>query len=124
MPGLWVLPAGAYSTKPRRVARLAALQRFLSNLTQKFDWVILDSPPVMAVTDASVMAHSASGVIFVVGAEMAHRGAAHTAIRQLTAAEGKLVGAVLNRVNLDRDRYYYTNYYRREYDNYQTAAVR
>ncbi len=32
------------------------------------------------------------------------------------------VGAVLNRVNLERDRYYYSNYYRREYDTYQSAV--
>ena len=62
-------------------------------------------------------------MIFVVGSEMVHRGAARTAIRQLLAAEGKLVGVVLNRVNLDRDRYYYANYYRREYNTYQIAVT-
>jgi len=69
----------------------------------------------MAVTDASVLAHLANGVIFVVGSEMVHRGVARAAIAQLLAANGKIVGVVLNRVNLDRDRYYYANYYRREY---------
>jgi len=57
-----------------------------------------------------------------VGSEMVHRGAARTAVRQLAAANAKLVGVVLNRVNLERDRYYYANYYRREYANYQSAV--
>jgi hypothetical protein len=53
---------------------------------------------------------------------MAHRGAARTAVNQLGVADGKLIGAVLNRVNLERDGYYYANYYRREYSQYHTAA--
>ncbi len=122
VPGLWVLAAGRIPPNPAELLGSARFKVFLDSLSDKFDWVIIDSPPVMAVTDASVIAHRASGVIFVVGSEMVHRGAARTAVRQLLAAEGKLVGAVLNRVNLERDRYYYANYYRREYDTYQIVT--
>jgi capsular exopolysaccharide synthesis family protein len=122
VPGLWVLPAGRIPPNPAELLGSARFRVFLGKLSEKFDWVILDSPPVMAVTDASVMAHSANGVIFVVGSEMVHRGAARTAVTQLAAADGKLVGVVLNRVNLERDRYYYANYYRREYEHYQSAV--
>ena len=115
VPGLWMLPAGRIPPNPAELLGSPRFKVFLNTLSEKFDWVILDSPPVMAVTDASVLAHLANGVIFVVGAEMVHRGAARTAIAQLLAANGKIVGAVLNRVNLDRDKYYYANYYRREY---------
>ena len=94
----------------------------LITLRDHFAWVILDSPPIMAVTDAAVIGHVASGVVFVVGAEMTSRGAARIAIDQLGAADGKLVGAVLNRVNLERGRHYYSDYYRREYDSYRTAV--
>ena len=122
VPGLWVLPAGRIPPNPAELLASARFRVFLTKLGEKFDWVILDSPPVMAVTDASVLAHSANGVIFVVGAEMVARGAAQVAVRQLVAAEGKLLGAVLNRVNLDGNRYYYANYYRREYASYQIAV--
>ena len=115
VPGLWVLPAGRIPPNPAELLGSPRFKVFLNTLTERFDWVILDSPPVMAVTDASVLAHLANGVIFVVGSEMVHRGVARAAIAQLLAANGKIVGVVLNRVNLDRDRYYYTNYYRREY---------
>jgi hypothetical protein len=53
---------------------------------------------------------------------MVSHGAARTAIDQLGVADGKLVGAVLNRVNLSRDRHYYSNYYRREYESYRTSV--
>lgn len=76
----------------------------------------------MAVTDASVVAHLADGMVFVVGAEMANRGAARTAVNQIHTANGKLMGAVLNLVDLERHGYYYSNYYRREYGTYHVAA--
>ena len=53
---------------------------------------------------------------------MANRGAARTAVNQIQTANGKLMGAVLNLVNLERHGYYYSNYYRREYGAYHVAA--
>ena len=72
----------------------------------------------MAVADASVMAHRATGVLFVVGSEMTSRHAAQKAVEQLTHCRARIIGAVLNRVALDRNRYYYSHYYSREYQAY------
>jgi succinoglycan biosynthesis transport protein ExoP len=72
----------------------------------------------MAVTDAALVAHRASGVVFVVGSEMTNRNAAMQAVEQLGSARAKFMGAVLNRVNVERNSYYYSRYYRREYSNY------
>jgi capsular exopolysaccharide synthesis family protein len=122
IPGLWVLPSGRIPPNPAELLGSARFKDFLGKLRDHFDWVILDSPPVMAVTDAAVVSHLTNGVIFVVGAEMANRGAARTAVNQLEAANGKLLGGVLNRVNLHRNSYYYSNYYRREYESYHAAV--
>ena len=75
---------------------------------QDISQVVVDSPPVMAVTDAALVAHSASGVLFVVGAEMTSRHAAQRALDQLEQAQAKFIGAVLNRVDLERNAYYYS----------------
>ena len=72
----------------------------------------------LAVTDASVIANVVSGIIFVVGTEMTSRHPAHLALEQLENANGRFVGAVLNRVDLQRNAYYYSHYYRREYSDY------
>ena len=117
--GLWVLPAGRLPPNPAELLGSTRFRDFLVTLRDHFDWVILDSPPV---TDASVLAHLADGVVFVVGAEMANRGAARTAVNQIQTANGKLMGAVLNLVTLERHGYYYSNYYRREYGAYHVAA--
>jgi capsular exopolysaccharide synthesis family protein len=119
--GLWVLPAGP---PPRNPAELLGSDRFkqlLKTLREHFDWVIIDSPPVMAVTDAAVIAHLATGVVFVVGCEQTARQLALRATRQLLAAKATFLGAILNRVDLDSNPYYYSHYYKREYATYYTA---
>jgi capsular exopolysaccharide synthesis family protein len=115
VPYLAILPAGTIPSNP---AELLASQRYrelLADLGKNFDWIILDSPPVMAVTDAAVISNTATGVLFVVGADMTPRRIAQAAIEQLTAARGRIAGAVLNRVNLDKHSYYYAQYYRKDY---------
>ena len=77
----------------------------------------------MAVTDAAVVSHLANGVPFVVGAEMTSTGVAQTAVEQLTSANARIIGAVLNRVDLDRNSYYYSQYYRREYGHYYVKSA-
>lgn len=123
VPGLWVLPAGRTPPNPAELVGSARFRDFIVSLRDHFDWVLIDSPPVMAVTDASLVAHSATGVLFVVGAEMTSRHAARRALDQLEQVNARFVGAVLNRVDLDGNPYYYSQYYRREYAQYYVKSV-
>jgi len=120
--GLWVLPGGRVSPNPAELLGSNRFRDFLTTLRDHFDWVILDSPPIMAVTDAALVSHVVSGVLFVIGSEMTSRGVAQRALEQLTAAQGRTIGAVLNRVDLKRDAYYYSQYYRREYTKYYAGV--
>jgi capsular exopolysaccharide synthesis family protein len=120
--GLWVLTSG--TTPPNPVALLGS-QRFkdiLAGLDDHFDWVVIDTPPVMAVTDATIVAHEVPGVVFVVGAEQTSRHAAQTALERLQQASGRCFGVVLNRVDLERNPYFYSRYYRREYAEYYATS--
>jgi len=114
-PFLSVMPAGHIPPNPAELLGSAKYRRLLEELGQDYDWIVIDAPPVMAVTDASVVANGASGVVFVIGAEMTPRRNAQTAIEQLTAARAKIIGAVLNRVNVQRHSYYYAPYHRKDY---------
>jgi capsular exopolysaccharide synthesis family protein len=119
---LWVMPAG---TTPPNPAELLGSKRFAdltTSLGGHFDCVIIDTPPVLAVTDAAVVAHRASGVLFVIAADGTSKQAAQTALDQLQHARAKFLGAVLNRIDIQRDSYYYSRYYRKEYSSYYTAA--
>ena len=120
--GLWVLTAGRIPPNPAELLGSPRFREFLTSLKAHFDWIILDTPPVMAVTDATLVAHHASGVVFVVGAEMTSRHAAKRALDQLQQANARFVGGVLNRVDLHRNAYYYSQYYRKEYAQYYASS--
>jgi succinoglycan biosynthesis transport protein ExoP len=120
---LSVMAAGKTPPNP---AELLASRRFvdlLGTLKEQFDLVVIDTPPVMAVTDAAIVAHRASGVLFVIGAGQTSRHAAQQALDQLEHARARFVGAVLNRVDLEREAYYYSRYYRKEYADYYAATA-
>jgi capsular exopolysaccharide synthesis family protein len=118
VPGLWLLTAGRIPPNPAELLGSQRFRKFIELLGQYFDSIIIDSPPIMAVTDAALAANAATGIVFVVGAEMTSRHAARTAIEQLENGRPHFVGAVLNRVELERNAYYYSGYYRREYAQY------
>ena len=77
----------------------------------------------MAVTDASVLAHIVGSVLFVVSAEKTSRPAAVKALEQLDAAKPNFLGAVLNRVDVTRNAFFYSPYCRREYSNYYSRTA-
>ena len=122
VPNLWVLPAGHLPPNPAELLTSRRFHRFLEKIRQQFDWVVVDSPPVMAVTDASILAHLAPGVLFVTAADVTNRPAAVRAMEQLAAAKAKLIGAVLNRADLKRNAYFYAPYYRNEYQDYYSST--
>ena len=115
---LWVLAAGHIPPNPAELLGSRKFADLLADLKRRFDWIVIDAPPVMPVTDAAVLAHGAGSVLFVVGSEMTPRQSASTAIEQLRQAQAKFVGVVLNRVNVHRHAYYYSPYYRKEYGKY------
>jgi succinoglycan biosynthesis transport protein ExoP len=117
-PGLWIISSGVVPPNPAELLGSKRFKDFILSLGEHFDWVLIDTPPIMAVTDSSVVAHLVSGVLFVVGAEMTSRHAAQRAVEQLLNTQAKFVGAVLNRVDLQHNAYYYSQYYRRSYSEY------
>ena len=122
VPGLAVLPAGMIPPNPAELLGSKRFDEYFATLSEHFDYVIIDSPPVLAVADASILANTASGVVFVVGADQTSRHAARAAIDQLHAVQAHLIGAVLNRVDLEHNPYYYSTYYRKEYSRYYAQA--
>ncbi len=121
--GLSILTAGRIPPNPAELLGSKRFEECLAALKEHFAWIIIDTPPVMAVTDAQIVAHIAEGVLFVVGSEMTGRNVAQTAVEQLATAGARLIGGVLNRVDLDHNGYYYSQYYRREYGHYYIKSA-
>lgn len=114
-PYLHVLPAGLIPPNPAELLGSKKYLKLLESLSTAYDWIVIDAPPVMAVTDAAVIATGADGVVFVVGSEMTPRRNAQIAVEQLMGVRAKIVGAVLNRVHVEKHSYYYAQYYRKDY---------
>jgi succinoglycan biosynthesis transport protein ExoP len=125
-PNLYVMTAGRTPPNPSELLSSARMQSLLASFQEgPFDWVIIDTPPVLAVTDAVIIAPYVSGLVFVVGAEMTRRTHAARAIETIQTGRPNIIGAVLNRVDLNRNRYYYSRYYGYHYKDYygsDTAA--
>ena len=122
LEGLHMIPAGTVPPNPAELILSPNFQEYLSTLTDDFDWIILDTPPVMAVSDAAVVARLVTGTLFVVDATKPVRRSALNALEQLAASEARVVGAVLNRVDVTKNPYYYSDYYSREYRKYYRRA--
>jgi polysaccharide biosynthesis transport protein len=123
VPNLTLLAAGHIPPNPAELLGSKKYEELLAQLRRMYDWVVIDAPPVMPVTDAALVAHTAGGVLFVVGSEMTPRQNAAAAIEQLRGANARFVGVVLNRVNIQRHSYYYSPYYRKEYGKYYQRST-
>ena len=118
-PNLLVITAGRTPPNPSELLASERMNSFLLNLQHgPFDWVIIDTPPVLAVTDAVILAPKVSGVVFVIGSEMTRRTHAERALETLRTSRPRALTAVLNRVDFDRNKYYYSRYYGYQYKSY------
>lgn len=118
-PNLFVISAGRTPPNPSELLASERMNAFMANLaTGPFDWIVLDTPPVLAVTDAVIIAQKVGGVVFVIGSEMTRRVHAERALETLQSGRARGIGVVLNRVDFDRNKYYYSRYYGYQYKNY------
>jgi capsular exopolysaccharide synthesis family protein len=123
-PNLLAVTAGRTPPNPSELLSSERMRILLSNLEHgPFDWIIVDTPPVLAVTDAVILAPLVSGVAFVVGAEMTRRRLAERALETLLASRPKHISIVLNKVDFARNRYYYSRYHGHQYKNYYAQAT-
>jgi polysaccharide biosynthesis transport protein len=109
--GLFVLPAGAGVATPADLLDSERLDQLFQSFKQIFDVVILDCPPVMAVSDASIVANAAAAVVVVVAAGSTSTEVAQAALERLTSVKARIVGVVLNKAKSSpRSDYYYPDY--------------
>ena len=122
-PNLLAITAGRTPPNPSELLASERMKTLLSNLSHgPFDWIVLDTPPVLAVTDAVILAPLVSGVTFVVGAEMTRRRLAERALETIMSAPPRFCAVVLNKVDFARNKYYYSRYYGHQYKNYYAEA--
>jgi non-specific protein-tyrosine kinase len=105
--GLHVLTSGPIPPNPSELLGSSKMKLTLDALAQYYDIVVLDSPPVLAVTDAAVLSQMADNILLVAYAGQTQRSHLKQAVEQLQDIKANIVGIVLNRLSARGDGYYY-----------------
>jgi capsular exopolysaccharide synthesis family protein len=113
VPNLWVLPAGPTPPNPADLVHSEAFNRLLETLKNRFDRIVVDSPPVNIVTDAVVLSTRLDATVLVARALGTRRETVRQAQRALRDVGGNLAGFVLNAVVRGGDQYQYSYYHPR-----------
>lgn len=108
---LYVIPAGTRPPNPAELLSSERMQQFLETLKQNFDTIIIDTPPVLMVTDAQILSKYADGVILVVSSGEADKNAAQRSKVLLEKVNARILGVVLNKLDTTKKGYYGYYYY-------------
>lgn len=128
--GLDLIGTGSFPDNPAELVLRREMKEFLAEASEKYDLVILDAPPVLAVSESTVIASQADGTLLVIWSGRTSRKLVHAALRQLLSRGCNLLGCVLNNLDLTRmgnygasSYYHYYGYdYRYEEEPVSTGA--
>ena len=111
VPNLYVAMSGPVPPNPAELLIAPNMGLIIEDAKKKFDVVLLDSPPLLSVTDALILGKYTDGIILVVQGSRTIKEAAARATEVVKEHKLKIIGAVLNDVNLARENYDYYFYY-------------
>src|ERR1700734_1941491 len=121
LPSLHILPAGPIAPMPAELLGSLQMQRLVEGLRSNYDFILIDTPPVLTVTDAAVLVSVSDGVVLVLGYGQATRNVVARASEILLRSGAHLLGVVLNAVDLQSSDY--AEYYGRAYNDYYQSRV-
>lgn len=109
IPNLCVIPAGTIPDNPAELLNTQKMRDFLSSISQQFDWVIIDSPPIVPLADAELLSSLVDGTLLVVRACKTPAESVTKAVQSLK--NGKILGVVFNGTQASKkSSYYYYSY--------------
>ena len=107
-----ILPVGQIPPNPSELLGSKKMMQIIADtLKEGYERIIIDSPPVVAVTDAVVLSSISDGTLLIVRAGETPRQMMQNAVQQLKSVNANILGAVLNGIRAGRDNYYYKYYY-------------
>ena len=115
--GLYLLTSGPMPPNPAELVGSEQMRKLLDDLTSTFDHVVIDSPPMASFTDGVLLSAITDGVVLVVHANQCSRKVVSRAQQSLEDVGAKILGVVLNRVDVRSPDYYYSYRYYSGYHN-------
>lgn len=104
---LTILPGGKIPPNPAEMLASKAMTAFLEEMKKHFDYIVLDTPPLQAVSDAQILSTKVDGSIIVVRAGVTKKDAVNNAVSIIKKVNGDIIGTVLNAAENKKDKYYY-----------------
>jgi non-specific protein-tyrosine kinase len=124
-PGLDIVTSGKLPPNPAELLTSQKMNQFLDVLSQEYDLIVIDTPPVLTVTDAAALASRMDGVILVAKPGVTKLSAFKQTVEQMRAVGARILGVVLNEVNPTNRKYgYYYNRYYSKYSHYYEPNTR
>src|SRR4029077_6232221 len=108
--GLFFMPSGPLPPNPAELLAGPKMLSLLSTASEKVDAVIIDSPPVLGLADAPLLASIAAGTLLVIATGHTRRGVGKAALKRLQFARARMVGALINKCDFRRSNYGYGGY--------------
>jgi capsular exopolysaccharide synthesis family protein len=125
VPHLDFIGTGAFPENAAELVMQPTMSKFLKEAEKRYDLVILDAPPVMVISESTVLASLADAVLFVVWSGRTSRKLVQTSVRQLLARGANILGVILNNLDLSRmSNYGYSSYYHYYGYDYRYASNR
>src|SRR6266849_940471 len=118
LPGLFILPAGTPPPNPAELLASSNMKDVLAELREQYDHIVVDTPPALSVTDAVVLSPRADAVVLVIRSGQTTKQALRRSRDILTQVNAKVVGVLLNAVDLSSPDYYYYYEYQGKYARY------
>jgi len=116
--GLDIIPAFGRAPNAQDLLGSQQMRRIIADIASKYDLVIVDTPPILAVSDAAMVARCVDTSLFIVKWADTSRDTVVQALKQLKAFDCRIAGAVLNQVNLQEIAAYGDGYYNHRYHEY------
>ncbi|VBB43631.1 GumC2 (modular protein) [uncultured Desulfatiglans sp.] len=111
VPNLDLIVSGPLPPNPSEMLGSTRMADLLAELRKRYDRILIDSPPITAVTDSVILSKYVDGVVLVIRAGDTVREVAKNALNQLQAVGAHILGGILNAVDIGKDKYYYYYYY-------------
>ena len=122
VPNLWLIPSGPIPPNPSELLSSDRMREWLNAMRARFDYVIIDTPPSLAVTDATIVGALSDGLVLTFRAGKVTREDARDCAERLRMAELRILGVVLNRHRSEAARYGRKTRYYESYGGYEKEA--